>query len=215
MPSLDLCINDIFEPGNIPADPGVPPTVPVLPPSAWEGAAIFTGTGMLRVSTGGDLLGIGDGTFSDQGAFSFIGALVTNAGNVDLFTNNIEVAGTWNTETRDTNAFHDTGSNTNRITIPSAINGRLVIIHATAYVSHASAGGTSMLLYFKKNGSASFDGASAFIQTAGYNTQKMATLQTAPLIAATGDIYELFCHQDSGDTADLTPQSTFGIWVIH
>jgi len=29
-PSLDLCINDLFEPGNIPADPGIPPSVPDL-----------------------------------------------------------------------------------------------------------------------------------------------------------------------------------------
>lgn len=30
MPTLDTCINDIFEPGFIPADPGIPPTTPVL-----------------------------------------------------------------------------------------------------------------------------------------------------------------------------------------
>ena len=28
MPSLDSCINNIYEPGNIPTDPGIPPTVP-------------------------------------------------------------------------------------------------------------------------------------------------------------------------------------------
>lgn len=30
MPSLDSCINDLFEPGNIPADPGIPPSTPDL-----------------------------------------------------------------------------------------------------------------------------------------------------------------------------------------
>lgn len=30
MPTLDSCINDIYEPGNIPADPGIPPTEPTL-----------------------------------------------------------------------------------------------------------------------------------------------------------------------------------------
>jgi hypothetical protein len=52
-PSLDLCINDLFEPGNIPADPGIPPAVPTIP-QIYDIAATFNGAGSL--SSSGQLL---------------------------------------------------------------------------------------------------------------------------------------------------------------
>jgi hypothetical protein len=76
MPSLDACINDVFEPGNIPADPGTPPTVPVLPPNAWDAAAIFIGSGMLRVNAGiPGTAYAGAATFNGAGSFRVLGQI--------------------------------------------------------------------------------------------------------------------------------------------
>jgi hypothetical protein len=47
MPSLDSCINNIYEPGFIPADPGVTPGVPQL----GGIVASYPGAGLLRVGT--------------------------------------------------------------------------------------------------------------------------------------------------------------------
>jgi len=31
MPATDTCISSVYEPGNIPASPGLPPLVPIVP----------------------------------------------------------------------------------------------------------------------------------------------------------------------------------------
>jgi hypothetical protein len=48
MPSLDSCINSIYEPGFIPADPGITPGVPHIP-VIFAIAATFQGVSSLRV----------------------------------------------------------------------------------------------------------------------------------------------------------------------
>jgi hypothetical protein len=75
-PSLDLCINDIFEPGNIPADSGIPPTVPTIP-QIYDIAARFNGAGLL--SAFGQLLGqpqSGAARFAGIGSLSALAALI-------------------------------------------------------------------------------------------------------------------------------------------
>jgi hypothetical protein len=78
-PSLDLCINSLYEPGNIPADPGVPPVVPTIP-QLYEIAATLPGSGLLRADA--QKLGstyqigstfVGAGLLSARGTIPFAG----------------------------------------------------------------------------------------------------------------------------------------------
>lgn len=146
-------------------------------------------------------------------SFSFIGALVTNSANVSsLFTGATDVAGTWNTDTRDTDSIHDTSSNTSRLTMVSALAGRLCVVSASIYVNHTSAPGTSLLLSLRKNNSASVAESSAFSGNNGYNNSNMYCLHTAPFVAVLNDYFEAFakCSQ----TGTLQAESTFGVWVL-
>jgi hypothetical protein len=224
MPSLDSCINDLFEPGNIPADSGQTPSVPAIVdiffvdlrgsgslrvegttthiPQVYNIAATFGGSGTLQLGQLG-------------GLFSFIGSLVTNTATVNsIFINNTDTVATWDTEVRDTNTIHDTGSNTNRLTIPAALNGRICIIHATVYASHGSVPGSSIAMFLKRNSTESFDGTSAHYGNSGFGTQRIATLHSAPIQVSSSDIFEVFVNQDTGGNINLTLQSTFGIWVL-
>jgi hypothetical protein len=89
-PSLDLCINDLFEPGNIPADPGVPPTVPTIP-QEQAAAATFPGSGALRVAAGipgtayaGAALFAGNGILSARSTNIVGAAIFVGSGNLTI-----------------------------------------------------------------------------------------------------------------------------------
>jgi hypothetical protein len=49
MPSLDSCISNLYEPGNIGSSSGLPPTQPTLN-VAYAGLGSFAGVGSLRCS---------------------------------------------------------------------------------------------------------------------------------------------------------------------
>lgn len=150
----------------------------------------------------------------DPDAFTFVGALVNNSTDPTTDFTGGDTVVPWDAEVRDTNTIHDTSSNTTRLTIPVALNGAACVIHASMYSNHTSVSGIKMQLSIRKNGSASFDGAGATTVVTSFNTQTLATCETAPLIVSTGDIFELYCNKSGATSTSFQDYSTLGIYVI-
>jgi hypothetical protein len=68
-------------------------------------------------------------TLGSTGAPTFVGARVYNNANIAL-NNGSDTLLTFNSERYDTDAFHDTGSNTGRLTVPSGKDGKYLITGA-------------------------------------------------------------------------------------
>lgn len=84
------------------------------------------------------------------GATSFVGCRLTKSADQTV-TQNVYTAVTWNTETFDTSAFHDTVTNNSRITIPS---GRAGYYQFTAQISMTQSNYSGLAIY--KNGALAF-----------------------------------------------------------
>lgn len=131
-----------------------------------------------------------------------VGARVYNSAAITLTTATTTLI-TFNSERFDTDALHDTGSNTGRLTAPRA--GKYVIVGNVRFGVNAVGG---RRLEFRLNAAGS--GASG--------TRIGMVIQQAVVVAATvtiinlttiyqlaaGDYVEAFAHQDSGGNLDLT-----------
>lgn len=138
--------------------------------------------------------------------------------NADQTTANYSagVALTWDTEVYDTDAFHDTGSDTSRITIPAAVNGKFGIITACISMSLVTAG-SNVAMQINKGGVATYIGLAATTREAVGNGQASTSnwlqIASAPLLLATGDIYEvLLVVSDTSITVES--ESSFGLLVL-
>lgn len=84
MPSLDSCLNAVFEPGFIPADPGAPPAVPLFPPfgvASGTGAMSAVGIGLGFAITAGASAGVGAASALSNSVMHSVGtAAGTGAG---------------------------------------------------------------------------------------------------------------------------------------
>lgn len=96
------------------------------------------------------LWGSTDPTASAGGTSS--GASVTKSGSQATSSNPTTI--TWDTEDYDPDGYHDNGSNTNRLTVPTGKGGRLFLV--SAVVEH-NLGSASAILRVRKNGSGSLD----------------------------------------------------------
>jgi hypothetical protein len=123
-------------------------------------------------------------------AFTFQGALANNT--VDAISANYTggVTLTWSGETYDTDASHDTGSSTGRLTIQSALNGKYGIIHGQAYLHNTDNPG-DILIYISKNGSPDFVGRGIQCSKKTFTADSFAQTKSAPILLSTGDFYEI------------------------
>lgn len=83
------------------------------------------------------------------GSPTFHGCRLRNTANQDVTGGNADAI-TFNTELFDTDGYHDTGSNTSRITIPTGLGGKY-LIGCTLWFQTATAGNT-LDLYLIRNG---------------------------------------------------------------
>jgi len=147
-------------------------------------------------------------------SFTFAGTALTKSVDQDIGASPPDTAATWNTEISDTDTFHDTGSNTSRITVPSAHNGKIGILSASIYSSHSNDAGERMAVSFRKNGSASWDGCAGMAAKTSFGTQNMGTIQSAPFVLTTGDIYELYLHPESAAGNTTKSYASFRLTVL-
>ena len=141
----------------------------------------------------------------------FQGALVKKS--ADQTTANYTAATdiTWDAESYDTSGFHDTSSNTARLTIPTGVTRVRLSAHVRGTL-HTADSWTSLVL--QKNGSASFDGGSATVWESGASS--IYIMLTSPVLVVTaGDYFtvSLQVESDTSITVDAA-RSWFAIEVV-
>jgi hypothetical protein len=144
----------------------------------------------------------GGATFSGCSLRSTVDVIVANATTVVV---------NFNTEDFDVDGYHDTGSNTNRITIPSGKTGYFLLTWTLRYQANAT--GYRNVNLLKNN--------SAFKQMSfGANEGGDATTVTSTQIvyAVPGDYFHLTAFQNSGSSLELGGSSfqnqNFGITYL-
>lgn len=117
----------------------------------------------------------------------------------------------WNgTDTYDTDAIHDPSSSNTKLIIPSALNGKYVIVQGVAImqlVTNSSAASIAI----SKGGSLTYDGFAGHAQVGGgASTLAYLNCRTAPIPVVTGDEFELLAYcEDTSITFNAL--SSFGL----
>jgi hypothetical protein len=125
-------------------------------------------------------------------AASFVGASIYNTTSFSI-SNNTATRITMNSEFFDTDAFHDTSTNTARITIPAGKGGKYLVCMGGAY----EASGTGVrAIFVYKNGSSFVELCNDTGVTGGVQTPRGSVI----IELAVNDYIELFTQQTSGST---------------
>ncbi len=122
-------------------------------------------------------------------AFSGV-SLVKSA--VQSVSNATDTAITWNTEDYDTDGYHSTVTNTDRITIPTGKTGYFLVSSRVSFAGNAT-GVRSVTL--RKNGSTGVIGVDMNNQTAGASA---VCINDRVIYAVAGDYFHLNAYQTSG-----------------
>jgi hypothetical protein len=141
---------------------------------------------------------------------TFVGCVLTKSVSQSL-TNGTQTAITWNTETEDTNGFHDNSTNTSRVTIPSGYAGRYLLSTTLNY--DQSNGTGQRQAGFAKNGSVQ----QSTIIGAGSGGVPSATLTvdyTLILNLTVGDYVEVYGYQTSGGALSVSGNANGQGWSI-
>ncbi len=122
----------------------------------------------------------------------------------------------WNQEDFDTNAFHDTSTNNERLTVPSGSGGTYQVTGQLRMVGHTS-GGTLRIVEIRLNGTTRIGQFTVPVLTDSSSVNiSLQTSITVALVAT--DYVELMGHQDSGGSQVATQlgtsQSFFGMTLL-
>lgn len=120
---------------------------------------------------------------------TFAGAYVTNSTNPSIANNTLTTLA-FNTESYDTNAYHDNSTNNSRLTIPSGKGGYYLITAIVQWDVNATG---RRELYIAKNGTL-ISGAEVTASAAAYPKPNFSM----PFALAVGDYVEVKLYQSSG-----------------
>ena len=130
---------------------------------------------------------------------TFAGCLLYKTSEQSNISANSDVVVTWEAEVYDTDSFHDTSSNTSRITIPAAFNGMKARFAAHVTMASVSDGQHYELRVFK-NGAANTDGATHLGKhKAGADADLIISGITDPITVATNDYFECIVSTPESD----------------
>ncbi len=135
------------------------------------------------------------------GGAAFSGCMVSLSDSQSVSNTTISTLN-WGSENRDTNGFHDTSSNTSRLTVPVGVG--TVLLRAQIRWDSNVAGERQIL--FLKNGSASYPGR-AFSKMKDISEQMMS-LVSPPLAVSSGDYFEVAAWQNSGGSRTIQQHDT-------
>lgn len=171
------------------------------------GAALVAGANVtITVDDAGDHITIA--STGGGGSSTASGCRLRTTGTTQQVANTTFTAVTWPAEDFDTDAYHDTSTNTDRITIPSGKDGKF-LLSATVFLSYVSGGqtGTERIIEIRKNGTGV---ARAEAYTPGAHA---CHVSTGLISAIAGDYFQVFVYQDSGGiwSVDTAAYSTFSL----
>lgn len=147
---------------------------------------------------------------------AFSGALVKKAADQTTANYSAGAVVTWDTETYDVGGWHDTGSNTSRLTVPSGVTH----VRITGQVAvEAVASNSASYLYVIKNGDnnvatrhINLPRASPAFTNGG---DHFVNLASGPLAVSPGDYFELFYHMPADSSVTINAaKSWFAIEAI-
>lgn len=103
----------------------------------------------LGIGSTGQVLTVAGGvpSWANAAGSGFVGCGLTKSSGQSISTST-ETTLTWDTETFDTNSFHDTSTNTDRITIPAGKAGYYHVIGRITYPQNTAG---ARIIYLKKN----------------------------------------------------------------
>jgi hypothetical protein len=145
---------------------------------------------------------------------AFVGVILkrsADSGSLNFSTNQIA---DWNTELIDTDAFHDTVTNNSRITIPSSVNGKYGIFHASIGIGSLAGTDQTNLIILQRNGSQIFNGTAGQICTNDQGSDIWMTIETCPLLLTTGDYYEIIAFSHDTTAIWEATYSSFALYVV-
>jgi hypothetical protein len=156
----------------------------------------------LGIGTAGQVLKVNSGaTAPEWGAASgaaYVGVQANRNSGSQSISNNTYTAITFPSEGWDTDGFHDTSSNTSRITIPAGKGGKYQFTFMGNFNSNVT---TSLYTSIYKNGSAltgeGLDSAGTLYNERG-NADSFIGAITVDAVAT--DYFEIYVYQDSGGT---------------
>ena len=154
----------------------------------------------LGIGTAGQVLKVNSGaTAPEWGSVSsspsFVGCSLTKSA-AQTITNNSSTALTFNTETFDTDGFHDNSTNTSRITIPSGKGGKYLFVMTMCWTTNATG---ERLTTLKKNG-----GFHKYTwQMGGISGGYIFNPSSVIVDATAGDYFEMFGFQTSGGNLNI------------
>ena len=131
--------------------------------------------------------------------YGFHGCRVRSSGNFSHNSSGSLLAITFNTEDIDTDAYHDTGSNTDRVTIPAGLAGKYLIIGTAEWDTNTS-GDRGLQIYL--NGTTEI----AWNRTNPISAMSAHEVTTIYSLVAT-DYLQLRVYQNTGDTRTITARA--------
>jgi len=153
----------------------------------------------LAVGSTGQVLTVSGGvpTWATPAAATptFAGCSVYNSASFSI-SSGVDTTLTWNSEFFDTNGFHSTSTNTERITIPSGYGGKYQISVANRWEANGT-GNRNMTLF--KNNNKLFD----FMDMGGFSGSLTNVTRTIILDLAVGDYIFIKAFQNSGSTLTM------------
>jgi hypothetical protein len=137
------------------------------------------------------------------GGSNFVGVAVTNTNHLNI-TSGVETAVTFDAEFYDTDAFHSTSSNTDRLTVPSGKAGKYLVMFTTQWQANESAASSIKNTAIKKNGNVV-----GKTQVLGANSNVQQTYQTSAIVdLAVGDYITTTVYISSSNNSDLYINTT-------
>jgi hypothetical protein len=193
-----MAIGRIPEPGT-----GIPESIIAAKGDLIVGTANDT-PGILSVGTNGYTL-VADSVeatglkwVAPSSGATYVGVQANRNSGTQSISNNTYTAITFPSEGWDTDGFHDTSSNTSRITIPAGKGGKYQFTFMGNFNSNVT---TSLYTSFYKNGSAltgeGLDSAGTLYNERG-NADSFIGAITVDAVAT--DYFEIYVYQDSGGT---------------
>jgi hypothetical protein len=184
-------------------------TTPNISTYTTSGDIVYgTGSGAisrLGVGTTGQILTVAAGvpSWSAPGGSSFVGCSLGRTADQTMSNNAVNEV-LWTTEAIDTNAFHDTSTNTGRLTIPAGKAGKYLIGFALNFASNSTG---VREVFLKKNGSdfAPAIGTTLPALSGGAMTMNLTTIVSL----AEADYITANIYQNSGGNLAATFDRTF------
>jgi len=129
---------------------------------------------------------------------TFVGVAVTNANTFNV-TSGTEMTVTFDSEFYDTDAFHSTSTNTDRLTVPSGKAGKYLVVFTSQWQANESSASVIKHIRIQKNGNIV-----GRTQVLGANSNTQQTYQTTAIVdLAVADYINVTVYTSSSNNSDL------------